>query len=315
MNTLPLAIEIEGRLEKFYNDYGFNSPGPLAVSLLVTKWAIEDGMPIDPSKHITKSGTQVSGLNGKAANKILKEYGIERSLGTETGRTSRGSVNNMTAFATLLNEFYNEGFKEFTEVQRWCVERVSDFFGNQPFKLKVDSAKSILMIVRDLLEQAQRRQKEYLGATFAGTMLQHLVGAKLELVFGAGKVTHHGVSTADAPTGREGDFLVGDVAIHVTTAPSDNLLQKCRANLEAGVRPLIITTQEGAGGGQAHARNFGIEERIDIIEIEQFLTANIYERSLFLNQERTPEIQKLINKYNQLIEEFGTDPSLRITID
>lgn len=58
----------------------------------------------------------------------------------------------------------------------------------------------------------------------AGTMLQHLVGAKLNLLLDS-PLQHHGANVADDVSGREGDFIVEDVAIHVTTSPSEALIR------------------------------------------------------------------------------------------
>ena len=54
---------------------------------------------------------------------------------------------------------------------------------------------------------------------YAGAVLQHLVGAKLDCALGHGHLQHNSFSTADAPNERAGDFFLGDVAIHVTTSP------------------------------------------------------------------------------------------------
>jgi len=54
-------------------------------------------------------------------------------------------------------------------------------------------------------------------------MLQHLVGAKLNLLLDD-PIKHHGASVADDVSGREGDFVVEDVAIHVTTSPTEALI-------------------------------------------------------------------------------------------
>jgi len=81
-----------------------------------------------------------------------------------------------------------------------------------------------------------------------GAMLQHLVGAKLDVVLGEGKIHHHGFSVADHSTARQSDFQIETVAIHVTTHPSEALISKCADNLQAGLKPLIITLGDGVEG-------------------------------------------------------------------
>jgi len=119
---------------------------------------------------------------------------------------------------------------------------------------------------------------------------------------------------ADAPGGRKGDFLIGDTIIHVTTAPTEALIRKCCSNLTENLRPLVITTVSGVGGAIALAKNADIAERIDIIEIEQFVATNVYEWSAFQQTKRALTVQQLIDEYNRIIDDCETDPSLKITV-
>jgi len=145
-------------------------------------------------------------------------------------------------------------------------------------------------------------------------MLQHLVGAKLDLVLGIGVIAHHPVAEADAAEGRAGDFTPGDVAIHVTTHPGDALLKRCADNLDAGLRPMIVTTAARAAGVDTLAESAGLTDRIDILDIEQFLAANLHERSAFTKANHRPKVKELILRYNELIDLHEGDPSLRIEI-
>ena len=65
------------------------------------------------------------------------------------------------------------------------------------------------------------------GMYYAGAVAQNLVGAKLDCALGKGKFEHNSYSTADAPGDRAGDFLVCGVAIHVTTAPGEAVIERC----------------------------------------------------------------------------------------
>jgi hypothetical protein len=148
----------------------------------------------------------------------------------------------------------------------------------------------------------------------AGAVMQHLVGAKIERALPEAKIKHEGFSVADAPAGRKGDFLIGDTAIHVTTAPTEALIRKCCDNLAQNLRPLIITTQSGVGGAVALAKNANVAERIDILEIEQFVATNVYEWSTFQQTKRALTVRHLVDTYNRIIDQCETDPSLKITI-
>ena len=62
------------------------------------------------------------------------------------------------------------------------------------------------------------------------------------------------------------------------------------------------------------AGNRGLAERIDIFEIEQFVALNLYEMGQFQADRRRVAIDMLIDRYNEIVENVETDPSLRIEI-
>ena len=218
----------------------------------------------------------------------------------------------MRAYLDFLNELAEDKLLDFKVIEEWWISRVRDFFSAKPLSLKVDSSKSIRSIVSDLIEAAFARQRECPGVMVAGAVMQHLVGAKIETALPDAKIVHEGFSVADAPSGRKGDFLIGDTAIHVTTAPTEALIRKCCDNLAQSIRPLIITTQSGVGGALALAKNADVAERIDIIEIEQFIATNVYEWTAFQQTRRTMSVRQMIEVYNRIIDQCETDPSLKI---
>ena len=136
---------------------------------------------------------------------------------------------------------------------------------------------------------------------FSGADLQHLVGAKLALILGDEFVTRHGFEVADESSSRAGDFVIEEFSIHVTTAPSEALMSKCLDNLNAGLRPLVITTFPSIAGAQSLAEIKGIEQRVDIIEASQFLATNFYEWSRFKSADRKISVEKLVAKYNEIV--------------
>jgi hypothetical protein len=289
---------------------GKGSKGPLCVGLTVTRYAIKNGIPIDSSSLLTEKGGQVSTLGKPQVQSILADYGITQLLAEEGGRTSRGSIGNMQTLAVFLNEL-KPNLEELKIIEFLWVERVKAFFSSKPFKLHFDSSKSMNMVLRDLLQQAERRQKEIQGTTIVGTILQHLVGAKLDILTG-GSVEHHGANVADEQSGRSGDFLLGDVSIHVTTFPGEAVIRKCRENLEVGLRPILMTIGKGVQVAEGLSEQFGIAERINIYNAEHFLSGNFYELGKFAKDERELAARRIIEKYNELISLYETDQSLRI---
>jgi hypothetical protein len=149
---------------------------------------------------------------------------------------------------------------------------------------------------------------------YVATVLQHLVGAKLEIVLKERSriLVHHGASVADAVSSREGDFVSDEVAIHVTTAPTQMLMQKCQHNLARGYHPIIVTIHNMVATAQGNARIEQIKDRVDIWAADQFLAANLYVLSGFQDTKRETSIRELLLAYNAIVEEHETDPSLRI---
>ncbi len=56
----------------------------------------------------------------------------------------------------------------------------------------------------------------------------------------------------------------------MSVSPGEALLLKCRDNLGQGRRPVIVTTREGLAVAEGLARNLGIADRIDTIEVDSF---------------------------------------------
>lgn len=301
-------------LEAFDREHIGLSKGSLSFALIITRRLKDQAFPVDPDDFRTPREGQVAGLSGEAVRKILKDHGIERTLSEEGGRTSRGNMGRVRAYTGVLNALWQEGALSLDDVEGFWIERVLAYFASKPFVFKLDPSKSLRFCVRQLIDQSIARQREVSGTMYAGAMMQHLVGAKLDLVVEE-KIEHHGFSTADAPSNRSGDFSVGDVAIHVTTAPTEALIRKCQRNLESGLRPLIVTTEDGLGGAKAHAKQAAIEERIDVIEIEQFVAANLYERSGFDRSKRPTTVQELVSRYNEIVAACESDPSLKIVFE
>jgi len=306
---------LEEQLSDFRREHRFARKGQLAVALHVTRIALRRGLPLDPESLVTQGTGQVAGLSKSAVQAILADYGITRVLAEECGRTSRGSLGNMRKYVPFLNKLHASGFADIPRIELWWIGKVKEYFQGKPFLLRYDSAKSLRAMVTDVLAQAIKRQKECPGATFTGTVLQHLVGAKLDLILpNDKKIKHYGANVSDSASARPGDFLIDDAAIHVTTAPTEALLRKCKHNLDQGLSPIIITISESRAGIESLAKNIEIESRIDIIEVEQFIATNLHEWTQFDAKRRKTEIHRLFSRYNAIVAEVETDPSLYIDI-
>ena len=311
--TTPAAPTIQDKLLEFAASRGMvGRKGGIAVGLHVTDHARKHGLPLDRASLLAASGSQVSGLSGKGVAAILARHGITRKFAAEAGRTNRGTVSQMEAYVAFLNQEASLPGFALEDIETFWIGLVQAFFAAKPLTLKVDNTISLRRVVQSILEQAEERQKQAGGAMLVGTVMQHLVGAKLDLLMGDGVLAHHGANQNDAGTNRGGDFDLGDVAIHVTGSTGEALIDKCAENISKNIRPIIVTGRRGMALAEGLAERKGIAARVEIIELEQFLAANIHEWSRFEMAARNLKVNELIDRYNLLIDEHETDPSLRI---
>lgn len=306
--------DLSAALQAFNKAKKFGRKGPLCVALVTTQHARKMGLPLDPGDLLTDKGGQVLGLGKAAVQAVLKRHGIDRVLAAEGGRTSRGSIDNMREYVALLNDLQSRGIADLDAIEGFWIEQVHAFFAGKPFKVKLDGSRSLRVLVRDVLSQAEERQKNTPGMQFMGAVLQHLVGAKLDCALGAGQFDHNSFSTSDAQSGRAGDFFIGDVALHVTTSPGEGVVQRCKENLDDGYRPIIVTTARGLTAAEVLCENAGIGERVDVFEVEQFVALNLYELGRFAADGRRVAVNDLVGRYNEIVEDVETDPSLMIEI-
>lgn len=312
---MSLNDKTKSELDRFKSEQNVSTKGSLSVVLQLTRILEEKGLPADPEEFKTGKQGQVAGLGGGNLRKILAEHGISRQLSAEGGRTSRGSMSLMLSCVGMLNQLAERENVDLEAVEGYWVDEVRAFFRGKPFTLSADARLSLSSSFDELFEQAKRRQKENPGTQYLGTVLQHLVAAKLLLVLPEGAVEIHGASVADGPTGREGDFVIGNMAIHCTTAPASLLMKKCKANLRDGLRPIIVTIRDRVQTAWSLAEDEGLDSRIEVWDIQQFLATNAYERGLFSNGSVEDVVSEVIDGYNVIIDTVESDPSLKIRFD
>jgi Domain of unknown function (DUF4928) len=307
-------INIVQSLADFAKEHAFQGKGPLCVALVLTDHARTKGLPLEPSALVTAKKGQVLGLGKSAVQAILKRNGINKVLASEGGRTSRGSIDKMQAYVQFLNIAASIEPLDLDVVETFWIERVQHYFSAKPFTLKLDSSLSVRAVVRALMGQVESRQRESQGAMIVGTVMQHFVGAKLQTALGVNTlIEHHSANTNDAKA-RGGDFDIGDVSIHVTAAPSQALMEKCHENLGDGRKPIIVTTRQRSETAESLAEDAGLGSRLDVIEFEQFIATNIHELGAFEASGRTEKITEIVFCYNAVIDQYETDPSLKIEI-
>lgn len=304
---------IAKRLARFQAETKAVTKGPLATVLFLTRRAAENGLPFPIENLRTEKKGQVAGLGREPVQKILSDHGIQKVLAEEGGRTSRGSLGLAEQYVALLNKLHKEGLlqpSDLPRVEAWWIDRIKEYFNRQCFKLDIDLSWSVSKIVSSVLQEARKRQQETPGSTIEGTVLQHLVGAKLMLVLGMTDIKYHKASEADK--GRAGDFELADSVIHVTTAPMEQLLEKCKRNLQAGLRPIIVTLRDKIEGTTLLAENAGIRDRVEVYAAETFISTNVNELAKFEGVRLKTTTRDLIKRYNEIITNVENDPSLKI---
>ena len=154
-----MAHAHRNELEKFAAEKAFRGQGPLSVALVVTQHARTMRLPLDPEKLVTERGGQVLGLGRGAVQSVLKRHGITRVLAKEGGRTSRGSLGEIREYVAFLNALGKQGKVDLDAIEVFWVDRVRQFFSGKPFKIKLDASRSLRTVVRDVISQAEQRQK------------------------------------------------------------------------------------------------------------------------------------------------------------
>jgi hypothetical protein len=305
----------ENRLRRFQAEHNAVTKGPLALLVQLTRMVQGKKFPLKPGDFLTENKGQVAGLGGGNLKKILKEHGITQILAAEGGRTSRGNMGLMMKYIEFLNNWNKAEIIDFKTVEIFWAGQVQEYFRNQPFTFNADPSQTIAASLNELFEQARRRQKQNPGTQYLGTMLQHLVAAKLSIILPPNKFAIHGASVADLPTERSGDFVINNTIIHCTTAPGDLLIRKCKANIKGGYSPVIITIFDRVKNANDLAVDAEISGRVEVWDIQQFLSTNVNEHGHFDEQARTTKLADIIEKYNQIIDEKETDPSLKIEFE
>ena len=308
-------VNAEERLRVFQTENNIVTKGPLSVVVQFTRMVREKEFPLDPSDFKTEKEGQVAGLGGGNLKRILRDYGITQQLSSEGGRTSRGSMGLMIKYVDFLNRWNAEETVDFDEIEAFWAEQVREYFRNQPFVLTADTSKTVGANLDELFEQARKRQKQNPGTQYLGIVLQHLVAAKLCLILPEGSFEIHGASVADAPTARSGDFVINKTIIHCTTSVGDLLLNKCKVNIENGFRPVIITIYERVQTALNQIEDAGLSGRIEVWDIQQFLSSNVHEHSLFDEGKQNATLGTIIENYNHIVSEKENDPSLRIEFE
>lgn len=290
---------------------GFPARGTIGGALVVLN-RLRQGTALDIGAHTASGGAQIIGASGAAVDDLLARFGEVRPFLREGGRTNRGLRGDIAAMLAALAA---SGFGALPSAERddaidrlqtFLVERVRDYHNRQRLRIVYDPGKSTWQFVHDLLLAACGGGKE-------GQVAQYLVGAKLQLRFPALTVSNHLASTADAPSGRRGDFEIGRTVFHVTVSPMGPVYEKCRRDLESGRSVYLLVAHEAAIGAKqlAEATASG---RITVESIETFVAQNLDELTTFGQDAPGGQLRQLLDTYNRRVDAIESDKSLLIEL-
>lgn len=279
---------------------------------LIISHMIADGLPISEERLMSREKSQVRGLSGNSIAKILENHGETREFTREGGRTSRKTLPKAQKFAEIINnvDFSGAPTKEISfQLEEYFTKKAQlDFFDKQTINVAIDPKKPASQIISDILLEVSKRSDKP-----TGVVLQHLVGAKLELRFPDSQIGRDKASTADVQTGREGDFQIKDTAFHVTVSPMEKLMNRCKNNIDQGFRPVVIVPERRVLAAKQLTEVAEISDRVNVIQAESYIGTNIEELATYDSNKIQEGIARLIRRYNQRIEAVELDKSLRIS--
>lgn len=186
------------------------------------------------------------------------------------------------------------------------IKSYSELCNMKKIQLIFDPKLSTWQIIHILFETSHSEGK-------AGYVAQHLVGAKLQLRFPNVQVSNESASTADRPTNRSGDFMIGNTVFHVTVSPMEGVFKKCQENIKEGLKVYLIVPDAKL----AAARQLGEQYcngHIAVEALESFISQNIEEISVFAADKLKNSLVSLVKIYNERVNAVEVDKSLMIEL-
>ena len=290
---------------------GSRSRGNIAGGLVLLE-NLRGNLSFDIDDHKAARSDQLRNATPTNVRNILSRFNESRVLSREAGRTNRGLMTNLAPFlealsATDIGNLNSEDRGTAIEaMQSFLVARARDIFNADVISFEYSPNASSREIVSKILGVARQRQK-------AGDVAEYLVGAKLALRFPDYDIRNSASNAADNQTDEPGDFQINDCVFHVTVAPNLGHYEKCKQNIDNGLRVFLLVPDDRLSGARQNAeQEFG--ELISVESIQSFVGQNIEELSEFSGDKVPNNIKLLLEKYNERVGEVETDLSLRIQI-
>jgi hypothetical protein len=286
------------------------SRNTIAVGIVVLHH-LKNKSPVNPTEVISPGG-EIIDSRGKL-HQILRSYGVtrpEKYLKEVTTRQAHPDGKRLfdafeygAVFTGLTEEERQSILVELIEV---LIQEIDKWFLRQNLKINFERHHSPSEWVRKILEEAKGKS--------GGVVEQHLVGAKLQTRHADIQIANLPGHAADVQTGRPGDFVVGDTVYHVTVAPSPVVVQKCGENISAGLHPILLVPYDLVSKTKSFAEYAGLEKRLTVIAIEDFVALNIIEMANDHKSRFFEVLNRIIDSYNERLQAVETDMSLKIDV-
>jgi hypothetical protein len=299
--------------EKQRNAKGNVNRNVMAVGLGVSS-LLKSHSTLPPEVIASDNKSQVRGLSGSLVKKILANHGIKKPFAEEGGRTSRKTLPLAQSLAVVITPYIHttstdtERQNISRQIENFFITKIKhDYFDKQTIKVNIDVNRPVSQLVADIFESLKGRSDHP-----AGAVAQHLVGAKLQMRFPNVDIGQDNANAADQQTDRQGDFQINTTAFHVTVAPMEKLVIRCKENIRNGFRPVLIVSGNKLAFAEGLMEAHNLKEDVDVTSIETFIGTNISELGMYDVTNIKKRITELVRTYNDRIVRNETDQSLRI---
>ncbi|MBS0209817.1 MAG: DUF4928 family protein [Planctomycetes bacterium] len=246
--------------------------GTLCAALVVLQ-RLRTDFDLDIERHVAEQGAQIATLSAESVARVLAEYGETRQLTKVGGRTNRGARGDIADLLQTIKglDLATESRElALTAMQRHIVDNyVALHFKKKRVKARFNADHDAGNLISEILANAQTSGK-------AGAVAEYLIGAKLALIYPEIEIRNKPYSSGDDQVGHEGDFQVNRTVFHVTVAPMAGVYSKIQANLDRGLKALLLVPRsklEGASQNVAMLSKPGV----GVDSIEAYLGRNIDE--------------------------------------
>ena len=288
---------------------GLPAQGSLTGALVMLE-NLQESYVLDIRQHLTPGQAQIRGAGKARTRMILARFGKEGML-EEGGRTNRGLVGRMSGLLDLLKPLQLDSLDQaerndvLRALQQFLIQQLEEYTKRKRVAFVYHAGETAWQSVHALLAEARKVGKD-------GAVAQYLVGAKLALRFPNMNIRNDRFSSQDFDI--PGDFVINDTAFHITISPNQGHYEKCRRNAATGgYRPYLLVPDAILFLAKQTAENT-LPGRITVQSIEAFVAQNMDELSDFSGGELMGGFRRLLDKYNERVDDIEADKSLLVDV-